>query len=109
MSTAAILGGVTSVELQASQSTTEEQNTLIACQNVRNGYKEMDQSTSPEQCSNAQWAGEVRKIEADLDQYPVTLYRAIKHCRTADYYQELEFCGGELWQIWRDFYDIVNI
>ena len=60
----------------------------------------MEESTSPEQCSNAQWAGEMRKIDADSDKYPVTLWRAMEHCRTADYYQELEFCGGELWTIW---------
>ena len=100
MSTAAILGGVTSVELQASQTIYQLQNTLINCMKVRSGQVEMDQNTSPEQCSNAQWAGAEDMIEADLDKYPVTLYRAVKYCRTADFYQELEFCGGELWTIW---------
>ena len=54
---------------------------------VESGLKEMEESIwTPEQCSNALWAVKVRKIEANFDDYPLALYRAMEHCRTANYY-----------------------
>ena len=69
----------------------------------------MEQSTwTPEQCSDAGWAHIARTIEANPDEFPQSLYNAVEHCRTANYYKEQEFCMEELWPIYKDYYDIVN-
>ena len=110
MSTAAVFGAVVSVELQwknGEQRTFDEMVTFGECLEVMYGVRE-ESSWTPEQCSNARWAMTVRTIQADLEQYPEELYNALEHCRTADYYKEIEFCEEKLFPIWKDYYDIVN-
>ena len=91
MSTVAVFGGVASVELQGIQRTLEEVQQISDCMMVR--YGERDSSSwTPEQCSNARWATTMRFIEADVYEYPSRVVSAVEHCRTANYYEELDFC-----------------